>query len=47
MQPVKIVNPWSTGPGIRITSWYLGPLPEDFKAGLRNGMGVWSITMEY
>lgn len=40
---LKIINPGSTGPGIGITSWYLGSLPEDFKAGLRIGRGGYGL----
>ena len=32
-------------PGIGITSWYLGPLPEDFKAGLRNERGRYGLLL--
>lgn len=46
--PVTIFNPVGTGPGIGVTSWSLGPPPEGFKAGLRNGKdGLLSSAVEY
>ena len=31
-----------------VTSWYLRPVPEDFKAGLRNGrVYLWSAIVEH
>lgn len=44
----KVFTPVSTGLATEVTSWYLRPVPEDFKAGLRNGrVNLWSAIVEH